>query len=63
MMVEHKLKDIVFCCIKDSPKTRPSAEELAELFQCESKKIQQKERIVKGGKFQRLKLPFSESPV
>ena len=50
MMGEHKLKDIVFCCIKDSPKKRPSAKELAELFQCESEKAQQKERIVMGGK-------------
>lgn len=49
MMGEHKLKDIVFCCIKDSPKKRPSAKELAELFQCESEKVQQKERIVMGG--------------
>ena len=56
MMGEHKLKDIVFCCIKDSPKTRPSAEELAELFQCESKKIQQKERIVKGGKIPKIEV-------
>ena len=39
MMGEHKLKDIVFCCIKNSPKMRPSTEELAELFQCESEKI------------------------
>ncbi|XP_066017104.1 uncharacterized protein [Pocillopora verrucosa] len=38
MMGEHKLKDIVFYCIKDSPKKRPSAKELAELFQCESEK-------------------------
>ena len=49
MMGEHRLKDIVFCCIKNSPKMRPSTEELAELFQCGSEKIKQKERIVKGG--------------
>ena len=49
MMGEHRLKDIVFCCIKNSPKMRPSIEELAELFQCGSEKIKQKERIVKGG--------------
>ena len=49
MMGEHRLKDIVFCCIKNSPKMRPSTKELAELFQCESEKIKQKERIVKGG--------------
>ena len=50
MMGEHRLKDIVFCCIKNSPKMRPSTKELAELFQCESEKIKQKERIVKGGR-------------
>ena len=49
MMGEHRLKDIVFCCIKNSPKMRPSTEELAELFQCGSEEIKQKERIVKGG--------------
>ena len=48
-MGEHKLKDIVFYCIKDSHKMRPCAERLTKLFRCESEKIQQKERIVEGG--------------
>ena len=35
---------------------RASAEELAELFQCESEKIKQKERIVKGEKTPKLEI-------
>ncbi|PFX20191.1 LRR receptor-like serine/threonine-protein kinase FEI 1 [Stylophora pistillata] len=50
MMGEHKLKEIVFKCIEDSSERRPGAEELIELFQCESAKIKQKEHIAKGGK-------------